>query len=202
MPKPTKKKQEEKKVEERKPHPRYTQMQDKEKKQGKRPPEAPNGGSFGYLGRGVDYYSDLELERLGKGLVEWIQQEGNIWCKYFFLKLDYPMLWDMVIKLRKRSPEFDSYINTAIAIQEGKLLTEPYDHRKKKDGYHARWMLARYHKGEWEDKPIIIQQEDNEKLDTAASLIDHLQSKSDLNKADNKISRADKSIFETGADNA
>lgn len=172
-------------------HPKYTQLSDKKKNA---------GGSFGYLGRGENYYSDAELKELGEGLVEWIKKEGNIWCKYYFVLLDYPISWDMVIKLRKRSSEFNSYIETALLIQESKLVTEPYDHRKKKDANHARWILARYHRGDWEDKPVVISPEDSEKLDKATSLIDYLQSKSDLKIADSNISKADKSRFEMGDD--
>ena len=170
------------------PHPKYTQLS-KDKK---------GGGSFGYLGRGENYYSDAELQRLGEGLVEWIKKDGNIWCKYYFLMLDYPISWDMVKKLRARSPEFDSYVEMAKSIQEAKLLSEPYDYRKKKDGAHARWILARHHKGEWEDKAITVSPEDVEKLDKATNLIDYLQSKSDLNIADSSINNADKSRLDTG----
>ncbi len=180
-------------------HPKYTQLTDKYKNNSYNQSTDPekNGGSFGYLGRGENYYSDAELKRLGEGLVEWIKKEGNIWCKYYFVLLDYPISWDMVIKLRKRSPEFNSYVETALLIQESKLVTEPYDSRKKKDGTHARWILARHHKGEWEDKPMIVLPEDSEKLDKATALIDHLQSKSDLKIAESNISNADRSRFET-----
>ena len=196
-------------MKEKKPHPRYTQLIDKAKKnnsynQSDDPDK--NGGSFGFLGRGENYYSDAELKRLGLELLEWIKKDGNIWCKGYFAMLDYPISWDMVKALRKRSPEFDSYVEAAKTIQEYKLLSEPYDYRKKKDGAHARWILARHHKGEWEEKPLIISPEDNEKLDKATALIDYLQSRSDasidLNKADNSISNADKSKLDMGIDNA
>ena len=178
------------------PHPKYTQLSSKKKEDSNR------GGSFGYLGRGENYYSDTELKSLGEGLVEWIKKEGNIWCKYYFVLLEYPISWDMVIKLRKRSPEFNSYIETALLIQESKLVTEPYDNRKKKDGTHARWVLARYHRGDWEDKPVVIAPEDNEKLDKATALIDYLQSKSDLNIAASNINKADRSRLDTGEESA
>lgn len=176
------------------PHPKYTQLSSKKKDQPNR------GGSFGYLGRGENYYTDAELKALGEGLVEWIKKEGNIWCKYYFVLLEYPITWDMVKKLRNRSPEFNSYIEAALLIQESKLVTEPYDNRKKKDGNHARWILARYHRGDWEDKPVVISAEDSEKLDKATSLIDYLQSKSDLKIADNNMSKAEKSKCEMGED--
>ena len=107
-----------------------------------------NGGCFGHFGRGPDTYQDDELERLGKGVVEWIQQKNNIWMKYYFQKQG--MRWGSVQNLMERSERFKSYIETAKEIQESKLLTEPYF--KKADGNHARFMLARHHKGEWEDK--------------------------------------------------
>jgi hypothetical protein len=197
MPKPTKKKPEEKK----KIHPRFTQATDKAIREGRDPRAV--GGSFGYLGKPAEHYDDVELEQLGKGLIQWIKKDGNIWCKgYFVMELEFPMTWDMVKKLRARSPMFNQLVESAIAIQESKLVSEPYDHRKKKDGNHARFILARHHKQEWEDKPVIIQKEDEDKLDTTTSLIDHLQSKTDLNRADNKINNADKSILDTGIDNA
>jgi hypothetical protein len=174
-------------------HPRYSQLS-KDKK--------PVRGSFGYLGRGVNYYSDTELQRLGEGLIEWIKKDGNIWCKYYFLLLEYPISWDMVKKLRERSPEFDSYFDVAKSIQESKLVSEPYSHRNRKDGNHARWILARHHKGEWEEKDIIYSEQDAIKLDKATTLINYLQSKSDLKIADSNINNEDKSKFETGENNA
>lgn len=174
-------------------HPRYTQVSDKKK---------PSGGDFGYLGRGENYYSDTELKALGKGLVEWIKKDGNMWCKYYFLFLDYPISWNMIKKLRERSPEFNSYVQTALNIQEAKLVSEPYDTRKKKDGAHARWILARHHKGEWEDKNILFSEDDHEKLTRATDLIDYLQSKSDRKIADSNINNADKSRLDTDEANA
>jgi hypothetical protein len=178
-------------------HPKYTQLTDKKKKEGKN-----DGGAFGYLGRGENYYKDAELKELGKGLVEWIKQEGNIWCKYYFLLLDYPISWDTIKKLRARSPEFDSYVTMALNIQESKLVSEPYDLRKKKDAYHARWILSHSHGKEWEDKPQVVTEQENEKLDKTTALVDHLQSVSDLNIADNNIKRADISKLETGDESA
>jgi len=119
-------------------------------------PGCEKGGSFGYLGRGEDTYTDTELEELGQGLVEWIKQKGNIWCKYYFANKG--ILWSSVQNLMNRSSRFKSYLDLAKSIQESKLCSEPY--YKKADGNHARFMLARHHKGEWQEKT----EEQNEKV--------------------------------------
>lgn len=142
-------------------HPNYNTSKDPEK----------NGGSFGYLGRGENYYSDELLEELGKGLIEWIQQKNNIYCKYYFCTKG--ILWRMVSKLGERSPMFKSYLDAAKEIQESKLCSEPY--YKKADGNHARFMLARHHKGEWEDKPMIIKEEEEDSLKKSMDLVNYLQ---------------------------
>lgn len=108
-------------------------------------PGCEKGGKFG---RHENTYTDEELEELGKGLVEWIQQKGNIFCKYYFCTKG--ILWPMVHKLGARSPMFKNYLDTAKEIQESKLVSEPYF--RKADGNHARFILARHHKGEWQDK--------------------------------------------------
>lgn len=123
-------------------HPNYNTSKDKDK----------NGGSFGYLGRGENYYTDQELKDLGEGVVNWIQQDKNIWCKYYFAMQG--MSWQMVQKLCARSEMFKEYLDLAKVLQESKLCTEPY--YKEADGNHARFMLARHHKGEWEDKAIEL----------------------------------------------
>lgn len=163
---------------------------------GKRP-YADSGGEFGYLGRGENYYTDTDLKALGEGLIKWIKQDGNIWVKYYFLLLDYPITWGMVDKLAKRSPQFASYLDMAKAIQESKLVQEPYDQRKRRDSNHARFILSRHHKQEWEDKPQIIEPEQIAKLDKAAQLVDYLQSESARKIAESNINNADKSKLET-----
>jgi len=152
-------------------------------------PGSERGGEFGYLGRGDDYYTDDELSQLGKGLVEWIQQKENIFCKYYFCTKG--ILWNTVHKLACRSAMFKSYLDTAKEIQESKLVTAPYF--KKADGNHARFVLARHHKGEWEEKPLIIKEEQEQKLEQSMDLITYLQSKSDLNNADSNIINDEKS---------
>ena len=162
-------------------HPNYNTSKDPNK----------NGGLFGYLGRGEDYYTDEELLKLGSGLVEWIQLKENIFCKYYFCTKG--ILWPMVHKLANRSPMFKSYLETAKEIQESKLVSAPYF--KKADGNHARFVLARHHKGEWEEKPQIINVDQEKKLDESMDLVTYLQSKSgsDLNIADSNINSEDKS---------
>lgn len=113
-------------------------------------PGCEKGGSFGYLGKGEDYYTDDELTELGEGLLVWIQQRHNIWLKYYFnLK---GMCWGTVQNLYNRSELFRRYMILAKEMQEGKLCTEPYYHINKADGNHGRFMLSRHHKGEWLDK--------------------------------------------------
>lgn len=160
-------------------HPNYNTSPDPNK----------NGGALGFLGKGDNYYTDEMLEELGKGLVDWIKQKNNIWCNYYFATIGISK--DTMRRLRERSSLFRQYYEQAKDIQESKLLTEPYF--KRADGYHARWMLARHHKGEWEEKPIIIAQEDEKKLVESMDLVTYLQSKSDLKRADSNISSDDKS---------
>jgi hypothetical protein len=137
-------------------------------------PGCEKGGIFGFLGKGEDYYTDEELSELGSGLISWIKEDNNIWIKYYFLEKN--MIWSSVQNLMNRSPNFKKCIDIAKNIQEAKLLTEPY--YKKTDGYHARWMLARHHKGEWEDKTVVTA-DDNQKanLEGTMSTLDYLQSK-------------------------
>lgn len=111
-------------------------------------PGCEKGGAFGYLGKGDDYYKDSELQSLGEGLVKWIQEKNNIWLKYYFSTKC--ISWDTVMRLGERSPMFKQYLIIAKEIQESKLCTEPYFRRA--DGNHARFMLARHHKGDWADK--------------------------------------------------
>jgi hypothetical protein len=129
-------------------------------------PGCEKGASFGYLGRGEDYYTDQELKELGEGVVAWIQDKHNIWLKYYFAPKG--ILWDTVQRLAARSPMFKRYLSIAKEIQEAKLCTEPY--YRKADGNHARFMLARHHKGEWQDKENGLE-ETNDLLKTIAEEI-------------------------------
>lgn len=158
-------------------HPNYNTSKDPVK----------NGGVFGYLGRGEDVYTDEELRDLGEGLIEWIQQKGNIFCKYYFCTKG--ILWPMVHKLGARSPMFKSYLDAAKEIQESKLVSDPY--HKKADGNHARFILARHHKGEWEETINVVKEDDENNLGKSMKLVTYLQSKSDLNKAESNINNAE-----------
>ncbi|RPI84525.1 MAG: hypothetical protein EHM34_03470 [Nitrosopumilales archaeon] len=134
------------------------------------------GALFGFLGKGEDYYTDEELHELGNGVIDWIKQSNNIWLKYYFLEKN--MLWASVQNLMKRSEQFKKCIEIAKNIQEAKLLTEPY--YKLTDGYHARWMLARHHKGEWEEKTIVTADDaQKSNLEGTMNALDYLQSKID-----------------------
>lgn len=134
-----------------------------------------NGGALGYLGKQEDKYSIEELHELGRGLVEWIQQKGNIWCNYYYAVKGISKT--TIRNLRARFPFFDEYNETAKNIQEAKLLSEPY--HKKADGNHARFMLARHHKGEWEDKAIVVNESDIKKVQETMDLVNYLQEKAD-----------------------
>ncbi len=123
-------------------HPNYNTSKDPNK----------NGGAFGYLGKGDDYYTDTELKKLGEGLVKWIQERNNIWIKYYFCTQGISS--DTVKRLSERSQMFKNYLDIAKEIQESKLCTDPYF--KRADGNHARFMLARHHKGEWQDKEVVL----------------------------------------------
>ncbi len=155
-------------------HPNYNKSED----------PIENGGLFGYLGIGDNYYTDDELKNLGEGLVKWILQKTNIFCKYYFAPKG--IKWPMVHKLGARSAMFKEYLDIAKEIQESKLVTEPYFRRA--DGNHARFILARHHKGEWEEKPTIISVDENVNLDKSMELVTYLQSKSDSSQADSSKS--------------
>jgi hypothetical protein len=145
-------------------------------------PGCEKGGAFGYLGSKITY-SDETIDRYCKELVEWIKQDNNIWLKNYFLWQD--VTWDTVKRLMARSPKLKEAVAMAKDIQEGKLLQEPYDLTKKKDGYHARWMLARHHKGDWEDKAASSTTEEQEKeLDSTMTLFDYLKTKAGLDGKD------------------
>ncbi len=131
-----------------------------------------NGGAFGYLGRGDDYYSEEILDELGKGLIEWISREENIWCKLYFSLKGIGVR--TVYRLSERSPNFKSCLELAKEIQEGKLCSDPYF--RKTDGNHARFMLARHHKGEWMDQQIVVATDEQKNaLDGTLSMVDFLQ---------------------------
>ena len=137
------------------------------------------GGKFGYLGCPENVFTDEELHTLGNGVVQWITEKNNIWMKFYFQLQG--IHWNTVEKLRKRSEMFAEYLDMAKSIQESKLLTEPY--LKKADQNMARFILARHHKGEWEDKPEANQNEVIS-LEKTLDLLSYLQSKSNRNEAD------------------
>lgn len=116
--------------------------------------EGKRGGQFGYLGKPEGAYEDSELHELGRGLVEWIKQEGNIYCKFYFALKG--ILWTTMIGVGRRKPWFQAYLDAAKQIQECKLCSEPYDKALNKDGAHARFILARHHRGEYVDPTAVV----------------------------------------------
>lgn len=117
-------------------------------------PGCEKGGKFGYLGKSEDSFTDAELHELGKGLVEWIAQEGNIYCKFYFAKK--VILWTTVCSVGRRKPWFQEYLDAAKQIQECKLCSEPYSKELNKDGAHARFILARHHRAEYADPAAVV----------------------------------------------
>ena len=117
-------------------------------------PGAEKGGEFGYLGKPENAFKDSELKELGEGLVKWIAQDGNIYCKYFFAKKG--ILWNTMLSAARRKPWFLAYLDAARQIQECKLCSEPYSKELNKDGAHARFILARHHRGEYADPTAIV----------------------------------------------
>ena len=131
----------------------------------------------GYFGRHEDTYSDETLHELGQGLIEYMNEPSNMWMKGFFARKG--IIWSRVAKLEARAPFFKEYVDMARILQEEKLVSEPYDKTKEKDGAHARFILARHHKGDWEDKGIVVADEAQKaKLDATMDFVDFLQSKS------------------------
>ncbi len=135
-----------------------------------------NGGAYGFLGKGDNYWTEDDVIELGNGVIEWIKQDNNIWVRYYFLLRDPPVKWDTVRRLCEKFPVFKECVEFARSIQEAKLLSEPYDKTKQKDGYHARWMLARHHKGEWEEKSIVVANDEQKaNLENTLNMVDFLQ---------------------------
>lgn len=117
-------------------------------------PGSERGGKFGYLGKPEGAFTDEELHELGKGLVEWIAEEGNIYCKFYFAKK--VILWTTVCAIGRRKPWFQEYLDAAKQIQECKLCSEPYSKELNKDGAHARFILARHHRAEYADPAAVV----------------------------------------------
>jgi len=156
------------------------------------------GAPYGILGKPDSSWTEEEAIHLGTQLIEWFfKSRMNIWKNNFFTEIAYVDL-TMVDDLEKRYPAFKKFMNRARQLQEARLASMPLDKSKNGiDGYHARWMLARHHKGEWEDKPQIIEPDQIAKLDKAAQLVDYLQSESARKIAESNINNADKSKLDT-----
>lgn len=158
-------------------------------------PGCEKGACYGLLGKPDDSWTEEEAIKLGQELIQWFFiTRNNIWVKSFFSE-EKGMLHESVDLLERRFPSFKKFICRARQLQESRLASMPLDKSKKGiDGYHARWMLARHHKGEWEDKPTMIKEEEVEVLNKSMSLVDHLQSsvdgKSDLKIEESNINNA------------
>lgn len=102
------------------------------------------GATFGYLGKPQDAYTQEELIKLGKDLVEWFSENPTeIWLQDFFIYRGISK--DITKHLVRTYPFFAEYYEHAKSIQESRLQKYPF--WKKADGAHARFMLARHHEG-------------------------------------------------------
>jgi hypothetical protein len=102
------------------------------------------GAAFGYLGKPQDAYTQEELIKLGKELVEWFGDNPmEVWLQDFFIYRGISK--DVVKHLLRTYPSFCEYYQQAKDIQESRLNKYPF--WKKADGAHARFMLARHHEG-------------------------------------------------------
>ena len=157
-------------------------------------PGSERGAPYGILGKPDESWTEQEAIQLGIDLISWyFLDRKNIWQNKYFTeeaKIDLSLVQD----LEKRYPKFKKFTNRARQLQESRLVYMPLDKSKNGiDGYHARWMLARHHKGQWEEKPNIIKADEEEHLEKAMNLVNHLQSKSDLNKAESNINNEERS---------
>lgn len=159
-------------------------------------PGCEKGAPYGYLAKSEDSWTEEEAIQLGVDLIQWFfKTRKNIWKNVFFTEIAQIDL-TLVEDLEKRYPGFKKFTNRARQLQESRLVDMPLDKSKNGiDGYHARWMLARHHKGEWEEQPNITPVDATENLIKSMNLVSYLQSKSgsDLNSADSNINNEDKS---------
>ncbi len=123
-------------------------------------PGCEKGAPYGYLGKPEDSWTEEEALQLGVELIKWyFITRKNIWQKTFFTEIAQVDL-SLVQDLENRYPKFKKFTNRARQLQESRLVDMPLDKSKNGiDGYHARWVLARHHKGDWQEK-INIESED------------------------------------------
>ena len=102
------------------------------------------GGTLGYLGKPQDAYTEEDINRLGREMVEWFYENPQeIWFKEYFLYRGISK--NIHEHLYKKYPSFRIYYDHAKEIQEVRLNKYPF--WKKADGAQARFMLARHHEG-------------------------------------------------------
>jgi hypothetical protein len=164
------------------------------------------GDVYGLLGKPESAWTEEEAIELGQELIKWFFiTRKNIWVKQFFAE-EKGILNSTVVNLEKQFPNFKKFTDRARQLQEARLAAMPLDKTKNGiDGNHARFILARHHKGEWEDKAVVIHAEDEKKAKDTIDLVTYLQSKnqdcppeceesseseSDLNSANSNINNA------------
>lgn len=115
-------------------------------------PGAEKGACHGHLGKPEDAYTEEDAILLGTELIQWFfETRKNIWLKSFFSEKK-GMLIGSVQNLERRFPSFKRFTDRARELQESRLASMPLFKEDGMDGNHARFMLARHHRGEWEDK--------------------------------------------------
>ena len=109
---------------------------------GHKPYGGETGGQYGYLGKPQDAYTEEDLIKLGKELVDYMREPRSIWYKGFCTRKG--MRRNHFEYLKATYPIFAEYVEHAHEIQEEKLNTHAF--WKEADGFHARFLLERFHK--------------------------------------------------------
>ena len=110
-------------------------------------PGCEKGAAYGHLRNPEDVWEDVELEDLGKEIVDYMSRKDTIWYSGFLAKKGIThSTWG---KIKKRHWDvLQHYVEIADALQEEKLVTLPFF--KKADSNHARLVLRKSHQDEWE----------------------------------------------------
>lgn len=140
-------------------------------------PGCEKGAPFGFLAKDDNAYTEEEAIELGVQLIKWFFiTRKNIWANQFWAE-EAQLDLKTVRNLEERYPRFKKFTDRARQLQEGRLVSMPLNKDEGIDGYHARWMLARHHKGEWQDQNIVTASEQQkQEHDKTLSMVDHLQS--------------------------
>jgi len=139
-------------------------------------PGSERGAPFGFLAKDENTYTEEEAIELGVQLINWFFiTRKNIWANQFWAEVAQLDL-KTVQALEERYPRFKKFTTRAKQLQEGRLVAMPLNRDEGIDGYHARWMLARHHKGEWQDQQVVTANDEQKKLlDDTMNMADHLQ---------------------------